>query len=97
VDIFIKNYDRRSVLKGTGLALGAGGGADRLFRGFTGVWKKYLDTTFKPDFKPGASGRVGYEFYMGKKKPTAIICCSAIWAPNSSTGWSSCRPSIWPI
>jgi hypothetical protein len=37
VDIFIKNYDRRSVLKGTGLALGAGGGADRLFRGFTGV------------------------------------------------------------
>ncbi|MFP6734442.1 MAG: tripartite tricarboxylate transporter substrate-binding protein [Rhodospirillales bacterium] len=97
MDIFIKNYDRRSVLKGTGLALGAagianlpfsdafgasfpastisvtvstraGGGADRLFRGSTGVWKKYLDTTYKPNFKPGASGRVGYEFYMGKKK-----------------------------
>ncbi len=46
----------------------AGGGADRNLRAFTGVWKKYLDTTFKPDFKPGASGRVGYEFYMGKKE-----------------------------
>lgn len=46
----------------------AGGGADRNLRAFTGVWKKYLDATFKPDFKPGASGRVGYEFYMGKKK-----------------------------
>jgi tripartite-type tricarboxylate transporter receptor subunit TctC len=46
----------------------AGGGADRNLRAFTAVWKKYLDTTFKPDFKPGASGRVGYEFYMGKKE-----------------------------
>lgn len=46
----------------------AGGGADRNLRAFTGVWKKYLNTTFKPDFKPGASGRVGYEFYMRKKK-----------------------------
>ena len=46
----------------------AGGGADRNLRAFTGIWKKYLDTTFKPDFKPGASGRVGYEFYMGKKE-----------------------------
>jgi tripartite-type tricarboxylate transporter receptor subunit TctC len=46
----------------------AGGGADRNLRAFTGVWKKYLVTNFKPDFKPGASGRVGYEFYMGKKE-----------------------------
>jgi tripartite-type tricarboxylate transporter receptor subunit TctC len=46
----------------------AGGGADRNLRAFTAIWKKYLDTTFKPDFKPGASGRVGYEFYMGKKE-----------------------------
>ena len=37
----------------------AGGGADRNLRAFTSIWKKYLDTTFKPDFKPGASGRVG--------------------------------------
>ena len=46
----------------------AGGGADRNLRAFTGIWKKYLKTTFKPDFKPGASGRVGYEFYMGKNR-----------------------------
>ncbi len=46
----------------------AGGGADRNLRAFTSIWKKYLDATFKPDFKPGASGRVGYEFYMGKKE-----------------------------
>jgi tripartite-type tricarboxylate transporter receptor subunit TctC len=49
----------------------AGGGADRNLRAFTGIWKKYLNTTFKPDFKPGASGRVGYEFYMGKKEANA--------------------------
>lgn len=56
----------------------AGGGTDQLFWGFTGVWKKCLDTTFKPGFKPGASGRVGYEFYMGKKNADGITCCSAI-------------------
>jgi tripartite-type tricarboxylate transporter receptor subunit TctC len=46
-----------------------GGGADRLFRAVTTVWKKYLKTNFEPGFYPGASGRVGYEVYMGKKKP----------------------------
>ena len=43
-----------------------GGGADRNLRAFTAVWKKYLDTNFEPGFYPGASGRVGYEVYMGK-------------------------------
>ncbi len=43
-----------------------GGGADRNLRAFTGIWKKYLDTNFEPGFYPGASGRVGYEVYMGK-------------------------------
>lgn len=47
----------------------AGGGADRLFRAVTTVWKKYLKTNFQPGFYPGASGRVGYEIYMGKKAP----------------------------
>ena len=47
----------------------AGGGADRLFRAVTTVWKKYLKTNFQPGFYPGASGRVGYEVYMGKKAP----------------------------
>ena len=36
-----------------------GGGADRNFRAFTSVWKKYLNTNFEPGFYPGASGRVG--------------------------------------
>ena len=47
----------------------AGGGADRLFRAVTAVWKKHLKTNFQPGFYPGASGRVGYEIYMGKKAP----------------------------
>lgn len=47
-----------------------GGGADRNFRAFTSVWKKYLPTNFEPGFYPGASGRVGYEVYMGKKEAT---------------------------
>lgn len=47
-----------------------GGGADRNFRAFTGAWSKYLNgTKFEPGFFPGASGRVGYEVFMGKHKP----------------------------
>lgn len=45
-----------------------GGGADRNLRAFSNVWKKYLKTNFEPGFYPGASGRVGYELYMGKAK-----------------------------
>lgn len=45
-----------------------GGGADRNFRAFSGIWKNYLNTKFEPGFFPGASGRVGYEVYMGKKR-----------------------------
>lgn len=48
-----------------------GGGADRNLRAFTAIWKKYLDTNFEPGFYPGASGRVGYEVYMGKYQPDA--------------------------
>ncbi len=46
-----------------------GGGADRNLRAFTSVWKKHLSTQFEPGFFPGASGRVGYELYMGKREP----------------------------
>ena len=48
-----------------------GGGADRNFRAFTSIWKTKLGTDFEPGFFPGASGRVGYEVYMGKNKPDA--------------------------
>lgn len=44
----------------------AGGGADRNFRTFAGVWKNHLNAEFEPGFYPGAAGRVGYETYMGK-------------------------------
>lgn len=46
----------------------AGGGADRNFRSFSGVWKNHLNGEFEPGFYPGAAGRVGYETYMGKAK-----------------------------
>ena len=45
-----------------------GGGADRNLRAFTSVWQKHLKTNFQPSFYPGASGRVGYEKYMGLAK-----------------------------
>jgi tripartite-type tricarboxylate transporter receptor subunit TctC len=48
-----------------------GGGADRNFRAFSSIWKTKLGTEFEPGFYPGASGRVGYELYMGKAKPDA--------------------------
>lgn len=48
-----------------------GGGADRNFRAFTSVWKDKLGAEFEPGFYPGASGRVGYEIYMGKAEPDA--------------------------
>ena len=90
---------RRSFLKGSAAALGAGalaagpwrragaadfpsrsievivptregGGADRNLRAVTDVWSKYLEgAVFEPGFYPGASGRVGYEVYMGTREP----------------------------
>jgi putative tricarboxylic transport membrane protein len=48
-----------------------GGGADRNFRAFTSVWKTKLGIDFEPGYYPGASGRVGYEIYMGKNAPDA--------------------------
>jgi putative tricarboxylic transport membrane protein len=44
----------------------AGGGADRNFRAFSGVWEKHLGKEIEPSFFPGAAGRVGYETYMAK-------------------------------
>ncbi len=48
-----------------------GGGADRNLRAFSGIWKEYLKANFEPGFYPGASGRVGYEVYMGKRDADA--------------------------
>lgn len=49
----------------------AGGGADRNFRSFSGVWKNHLNGELEPQFYPGAAGRVGYETYMGKASDDA--------------------------
>lgn len=49
----------------------AGGGADRNFRSFAGVWKIHLNGELEPGFYPGAAGRVGYETYMGKASDDA--------------------------
>lgn len=44
-----------------------GGGADLLFRAFTGIWKTHLGTSFEPGFFPEGSGRAGYEVYMNRR------------------------------
>lgn len=48
-----------------------GGGADRLYRAFTSVWSDYLGADFEAGFFPGASGRVGYDVFLGKRQPNA--------------------------
>jgi len=45
----------------------AGGGADRLSRAFTEVWRKHLGANFQFDFFPGGSGQVGYELFTGRR------------------------------
>ena len=71
----------------------AGGGADRLFRAVTTVWKKYLHTNFQPGFYPGASGRVGYEVYMGKKEPNAYNLLFGNMGPEL-LNWVVKKPSF---
>jgi tripartite-type tricarboxylate transporter receptor subunit TctC len=50
---------------------GQGGGADRLARTFSDVWKRSLQTSFEYEFFPGAAGQVGYEIYVGRKERDA--------------------------
>jgi tripartite-type tricarboxylate transporter receptor subunit TctC len=47
----------------------SGGGADRDVRIFNSVWQKYIKTTFKVEFFPGAAGQVGYETYVQNREP----------------------------
>lgn len=46
-----------------------GGGADRLYRSFTSVWREHLNTDFEVGFFPGASGAVGYQVYVNQREP----------------------------
>ena len=70
-----------------------GGGADRNLRAFTAVWKKYLDTNLEPGFYPGASGRVGYEVYMGRFEPDAYSLIFGNMGPEL-LNWVVEKPSF---
>jgi tripartite-type tricarboxylate transporter receptor subunit TctC len=48
-----------------------GGGAERLARAFTDVWRKSLGQPFEFDFFPGGSGQVGYELFTHKRDKDA--------------------------
>jgi tripartite-type tricarboxylate transporter receptor subunit TctC len=70
-----------------------GGGADRNFRAFTSIWKTKLGTDFEPGFFPGASGRVGYEVYMGKNAPDAYSLIFGNMGPEV-LNWAIQEPSF---
>lgn len=70
-----------------------GGGADRNLRAFTSVWKNYLKTKFEAGFYPGASGRVGYEIYMGKFKPDGYAMIFGNMGPEV-LNWTVKKPSF---
>lgn len=70
-----------------------GGGADRNFRAFSSVWKDKLGAEFEPGFYPGASGRVGYEIYMGKAEPDAYNLIFGNMGPEV-LNWAVQAPSF---
>jgi tripartite-type tricarboxylate transporter receptor subunit TctC len=70
-----------------------GGGADRNFRAFTSIWNEKLGTDFEPGFYPGASGRVGYEIYMGKAEPNAYNLIFGNMGPEV-LNWAVKEPSF---
>lgn len=70
-----------------------GGGADRNFRAFASIWKQKLNTDFEPGFYPGASGRVGYEIYMGKAEPNAYNLIFGNMGPEV-LNWAMQAPSF---
>lgn len=70
-----------------------GGGADRNFRAFTSVWKEKLGIEFEPGYYPGASGRVGYEVYMGKSEPDAYNLIFGNMGPEV-LNWAMQKPTF---
>ncbi|MEM6971569.1 MAG: tripartite tricarboxylate transporter substrate-binding protein [Pseudomonadota bacterium] len=70
-----------------------GGGADRNFRAFTKVWGPKIGTEFEPGFFPGASGRVGYEVYMGKREPDAYSLIFGNMGPEV-LNWAVAAPTF---
>lgn len=70
-----------------------GGGADRNFRAFTSIWKEKLGAEFEPAYYPGASGRVGYEIYMGKHEPDAYSLIFGNMGPEV-LNWAMKKPDF---
>lgn len=70
-----------------------GGGADRNFRAFSSIWKEKLGTDFEPGYFPGASGRVGYEIYMGKNPPDCYNLIFGNMGPEV-LNWAMQAPSF---
>jgi putative tricarboxylic transport membrane protein len=70
-----------------------GGGADRNFRAFSQVWSQKIGAEFEPGFFPGASGRVGYEVYMGKRDPDAYSLIFGNMGPEV-LNWAIQEPSF---
>ncbi len=70
-----------------------GGGADRNFRAFSSIWKEKLGAEFEPGFYPGASGRVGYEIYMGKAEADAYNLIFGNMGPEV-LNWAVQAPSF---
>ena len=73
----------------------AGGGAERLYRAFTSIWRNYLNTDFEVDFFPGASGRAGYETYINNRERDphnllfgALIILAMNLRPSGLFRWS---------
>ena len=73
-----------------------GGGADRNFRAFAEVWKTKLGVDFEPGFFPGASGRVGYEVYMGKNEPDAYSLIFGNMGPEV-LNWAMQEPESFSV
>jgi len=57
---------------------GTGGGQDRTTRALGQVWAKHLGAKFTYNNKKGASGRVGYDFFINQKKNGSVIQSSNI-------------------
>jgi len=73
-----------------------GGGADRNFRAFSSIWKEKLGTDFEPGFFPGASGRVGYEVYMGKREADAYSLIFGNMGPEV-LNWAMQAPTSFAV
>ncbi len=53
-----------------------GGGQDRLTRAFSKVWSKHLGAKLTVKPKSGASGRIGFDYFMSQKRDGSVLLSS---------------------